>query len=167
MSTRRAIGLSIVLFALPAGRAWADVVDGCADADYLDRTAPAADRTLTWDFSIVGDPERCLKVRVGQSVRWDGDLQFSHPLTNDEGTLPNPISGHDASGVVVFTQPGTFGYRCDNHFQMRGAILVVAPAAARAVPSLQQGGRLALVLALLLISVAAGRRTAAAGPPTG
>src|SRR5262245_53241483 len=86
--------LALLWLTLSPASAFADPVDGCNDADYLDRTAPGADRTLTWDFSIVGDPERCLEVRVGQSVRWNGDVENTHPLSADEGSQPNPIAGH-------------------------------------------------------------------------
>jgi hypothetical protein len=35
-------------------------------------------------------PERCLKIRVGQSVRWQGNFG-DHPLEGDQGDDPNPI----------------------------------------------------------------------------
>src|SRR5262245_36582270 len=76
------------------------VVDSCQESAYLERTAEAADRVLDWDYAFAGDPERCLRVRVGQSVRWMGSFG-DHPLDPDEGDVPNPIASH-ANGLVVF-----------------------------------------------------------------
>ena len=131
------------------------VVDDCAEVSYQDRTAPAAERTLAWDFPFAGSVDRCIIVRVGQSVRWDGNFAM-HPLENDQGSTPNPIGAHDASGVVTFTAPGIYGYRCNYHFEMRGAVQVVAAPAA--VPGAGLGARLATPVLLLLVGVACSSR---------
>jgi len=70
-----------------AAEAALPVVDSCVESAYLDRTAPGADRTLNWDFSFATDPERCIKIFVGQSVHWDGNF-FGHPLEGDRATRP-------------------------------------------------------------------------------
>ena len=65
----RMVVIGAALLALPAARAEAQVVQGCQPDQYLDRTAAGADRQITWDFSIVTDPERCLH-RPMHDRRW-------------------------------------------------------------------------------------------------
>jgi len=125
-------------------------VQGCLTGQYLDRTAAGADRELTWDFSIGTDPERCLQVKVGQSVFWNG-VSDNHPLGGSGGDQPNPIGLHN-EGVVTFTNVGTFGFVCLNHSSMKGAINVVAASASPAVPApvLPPGLTFALTVLLLV-----------------
>jgi plastocyanin len=137
------------------------VFDDCQEAAYVDRTADGADRTLTWDFSFAGSPERCLKIRVGQSVQWDGHFA-AHPLESDQGDRPNPIVANlGDSGLIRFDRPGVFGFRCNFHFEMRGAIQVVP--AATAVPWGKIKGGLLLASLLAAIAALAGLRRPA--PP--
>ena len=89
-------------------------------------------RTLTWEFGIQDGPERCIQVRVGQTVTWNGNLD-DHPLAGDGGDTPNPISFHQ-NGSVTFTAPGTFGYVCLSHSPMVGAVKVVPRPASRFCP---------------------------------
>jgi plastocyanin len=118
------VGLVVGLSSVPAGAA-IPVVDNCQEANYVDRSATGADRSLIWDFNIRTDVERCLKIKVGQSVEWVGDLGF-HPLDPHEGDTPNPIAS-PSSGMVRFNTPGVFGYHCRIHpSQMFGAVWVVA-----------------------------------------
>jgi hypothetical protein len=93
----------------------APVLNGCTA--YADRTAPSASRSLPWDESIAGLPERCIKVSVGQSITFAGDLG-EHPVVAYGGDMPNPIPG-------PFTVPGVFGYLCTAHSEMIGAVWVV------------------------------------------
>jgi plastocyanin len=145
MANRRLALLAFGTFMAWSGGAAAQVVQGCGSAQYLDRTAPGADRELHWDFGIENDPEHCLQVRVGQSVFWNGDLD-NHPLGGQGGDTPNPISLH-VDGSVTFNTPGTFGYKCLSHSGMIGAIRVV-PAAAP-VPALAPPLFIALTLLVL------------------
>lgn len=131
---------------LQPGASAQSAVDDCGESQYLDRRAAAADRALTWDYSIAGDPERCLVIQVGQSVHWQGNFG-DHPLDPDQGDTPNPIAGH-AAGLVTFDRPGVFGFRCNFHLSMRGAIKVV-PAAAAPVPAMS-GAWLGTLASLLL-----------------
>jgi len=131
---------------LPAS-AQAQVIQDCQPNQYLDRTATGADRQLNWDFSIATDPERCLQVRVGQTVVWNGNLD-SHPLGAQGGDTPNPIASH-VNGSVTFNTVGTYGFVCLSHSSMKGAIKVVpASQPAPAVPH----GLLAAAGGLLLWS---------------
>jgi plastocyanin len=100
-----------------------EAVNNCRS--FEDRTDEGASRTLTWDFSISTSPERCIRVRAGQTVTWNGNLDV-HPVVVSGGDTPNPIEGLDtASGEVTFPSAGTFGYACSVHPAMIGAIDVV------------------------------------------
>jgi hypothetical protein len=123
------------------------VVDDCAEARYLDRTSAGADRHLNWTYSFAGDPEQCIKIYAGQSVQWDGNFG-DHPLDPDQGDTPNPVATHN-NGLVTFAQPGIYGFRCNFHREMRGAIWVVSPPA---VPVL--GNTMQRVLMLMAAGVA-------------
>lgn len=126
-------------------------VGDCQPNQYLDRSAAGADRTLDWGFTITTDPERCMKVQVGQSVTWSGDLEM-HPLGSGGGTQPNPIAANQ-NGVVTFTSPGTYGFVCLSHSSMKGAIFVVP---APAVPTAAAPATPWWALGALLAALAAG-----------
>jgi hypothetical protein len=153
----RLLVLSLAFFGL-ADRAEAQIIQNCQPDQYLDRTAADADRTLTWDFSIVSDPERCLQVRVGQTVTWSGDLSI-HPLGAQGGDSPNPIA-NEQLGQVTFTTVGTFGYTCLVHSSMKGAIKVVAATttASSPVPALSAAPVVALAIGLLASGLVLVRR---------
>jgi plastocyanin len=59
-------------------------------------------------------------------VTWSGDFTV-HPLGPFGGDTPNPITSAGATGSVTIAFPtaGTFGYHCQVHAQLNGAILVV------------------------------------------
>lgn len=121
-------------------------VNECTEASYLDRSAAGADRSLTWDYSFISDPERCIVVRVGQSVTWVGSFG-DHPLQGYQGDVPNPIDAHQ-NGVVRFDRVGVFGFRCSAHLEMRGAVRVIAgPAPVPWAPTALRVGLLVLLLA--------------------
>ena len=141
-------------FAAPAS-AQAQAINGCLDTQYLDRTATGADRQLAWDFSISSDPERCMQVRVGQTVTWSGDLGV-HPLGGSGGDSPNPIGLHQ-NGSVTFNTVGSFGFVCLSHSSMKGAIKVVAAATPTAAPAVSPWLAAALLLLLLATGMLAAR----------
>jgi hypothetical protein len=147
-SPRSLLAITLALGMVPFSCQALDV-QGCRGSDYLDRTAPGADREIEWDYTIFADPERCMQVSVGQAVVFQGDFSF-HPLDGFDGDTPNPISNHDVNGSVTFLTAGTFGYRCLAHGPMTGAIRVVAPATAT-VPLPAWGG---IALAALLLATA-------------
>lgn len=99
-------------------------LNGCTE--YVDRTAPDADRSMAWDYAIADDPARCMKIRVGQSVVFVGDRD-AHPIDARGGDAANPFLNAFARPQDVFTfdRPGVFGYYCTLHEQMLGAIWVV------------------------------------------
>lgn len=98
-------------------------LNGCTS--YVDRTAPGASRTLDWDYGIESDPERCIKVKVGQIVKFDGDI-VDHPIDARGGTTPNPFKGAlDSKASFAFPKAGGFGFYCFIHEEMNGAVWVV------------------------------------------
>ncbi len=96
-------------------------INGCAT--FVDRTADNAARTVPWNEDLIYEPVRCMQVRVGQSVTFNGDLD-NHPMLPSGGDAPSPLG----AAVATFTAPGTYGYRCIPHpSEMNGAIRVVGP----------------------------------------
>lgn len=126
----RALGCAAALAALAAApvRAQQDgdmpLLNGCSS--YVDATADDADRTLAWGYDIENDPRRCLKVRVGQVVTFDGNVS-RHPIDALGGARPNPFAGSLSSATsFTFDQTGGFGFVCTYHEEMLGVIWVVA-----------------------------------------
>jgi hypothetical protein len=113
-----------------------DAADAAADGDagdaggtvaingcdvFVDRSLPAATRTLTWDESIAADPARCIRIQVGQSVCWSGDFE-EHPLEPHGGDTPSPITG---AACATFDAVGNYGFLCAFHSEMTGVVQVV------------------------------------------
>lgn len=95
--------------------------------DFTDRTGESAERQIAWNFDVTSDEERCMEIRVGQSVTWRGNFVF-HPLAGIGGSTPTPIlRKSDGSGAhaVLFSDEGTFGFICEAHVEMRGAVRVL------------------------------------------
>lgn len=95
------------------------LLNGCSQ--YVDRTADAASRTLVWSFSIADAPERCIIVKAGQTVTFQGDHTI-HPLGAKGGDPNSPITN---VADVKFANAGTFGYVCTNHPSMTGVVYVL------------------------------------------
>jgi hypothetical protein len=103
----------------------APVVQDCLT--FLDRSADQADRTLAWNFDLGASAERCLQIAAGQSVTWSGAFRW-HPLSALGGDLPSPIPGaypDEGDHTLTFPVSGTYGFICEVHTEMRGAIRVV------------------------------------------
>jgi hypothetical protein len=94
-------------------------VNGCVEFD--DRSAGDPLQTMPWDDDITYARERCMKVRVGQTVIFAGDFE-EHPLAPRGGDTPSPIAEQ-----TQLTEVGVFGFFCTSHPNMNGAIWVVAP----------------------------------------
>jgi hypothetical protein len=94
---------------------------------YEDRTAPLADRALNFVGAIANEAERCMKVKASTSVCFSTGSFAAHPLIPFGGDTPNPIpSKSEGTEVCVgFLTPGVFGYKCNVHPTMTGAIWVI------------------------------------------
>jgi plastocyanin len=114
------------------------VVEGCAEADFAasDETAAGAARLVQVPTTPTPAPftPRCMRVRVGQTVTFRGDLA-SHPLEFDvtllggPGTAKYTLGGPDGAAnenTVTVLNQGYVTYKCANHpTVMRGAVQVV------------------------------------------
>ena len=100
-------------------------LNGCLA--YEDRTAPLADRALSFVGSLANEAERCMRVKAGTSVCFSTGSFAAHPLIAFGGDTPNPIpTKTEGTEVCVgFLTPGVFGYKCNMHPTMTGAIWVV------------------------------------------
>lgn len=117
-------------------------VNGCTAADFEanDRTADAAERViLAPDVPAPAQfSPHCMRVRVGQTVTWKGDLT-SHPISYKLASTADGGFG-DAATVFVLgdadggatqntaraDEPLTIAFTCDNHPSiMFGAVDVV------------------------------------------
>jgi plastocyanin len=94
-----------------------DTVDGCGASDFVPATQ------IDWTFQV---SPRCVEIKAGQSVTWNGNFA-THPLEADQGDKPNPIASANLAGssaTVTFPAAGTFGFKCQVHSSMIGAVLV-------------------------------------------
>ena len=105
------------------------IVNGCGA--YFDKSAASADRSIVWDFDIIDGAKGCIKIKAGQTVTFTkpgggGPPNFTtHPLVGAGGDKPSPFDSLDKStGKVTFDKAGTFGFICNVHTSMKGAIFV-------------------------------------------
>lgn len=98
-------------------------LNGCST--FKDETANSQ-VAVTWGFGITSDPLRCVKVKVGSTVTFNGDFSF-HPIGPKGGDTPTAIVATTAGSTAAFTFPtaGSFGYTCTVHSSMTGVIQVV------------------------------------------
>ena len=105
-------------------------INGCTT--FTDHTATSDARGIAWSLATASDPNRCMTIKVGQSVKWTGSF-VSHPLGAQGGTTPNPITSSGAttddagqsSATIAFPSAGNYGYVCAIHASMTGVIQVV------------------------------------------
>jgi hypothetical protein len=107
------------------------LINGCTV--FQDGTAgalPGANRYIEWEdpTTFAAKGERCLEIKVGQSVVFHGDFNM-HPLAASGGDAPAIASKASSTGSeeyeVTFPAVGTFGYKCTIHAPMTGAIHVI------------------------------------------
>ncbi len=101
------------------------VVNNCND--FQDGALSATNREIDWTLAVAASPKRCTEIKVGQTITWKGDFGV-HPLAASGGDTPSPIvngAAGAANVTVTFTAPGVFGFKCDNHPTMLGAIKVI------------------------------------------
>lgn len=122
--------------ASPAAANNAAIVNGCNGGDYSDHTsdATAQDTHVKWDESIASSNDRCIKVKQGSKVTFEGDFA-KHPLTASGGESVSPLAGigervanpgtPEEYAPTKFEKTGVYGYVCTKHPEMKGAILVV------------------------------------------
>lgn len=104
------------------GGGGAATLNGCTT--FVDESAPTAAHKIVWDLSVASSPTRCMTIRKGQTIAFEGNFT-AHPLGASGGDTPTPFSSVAATGKVTFTAAGIFGFVCGNHPTMTGAIKVI------------------------------------------
>ena len=125
-----------------AGPGPAGPVNGCSPADFAanDRTAEGAERViLAPDVPAPAQfTPHCMRVRIGQTVTWKGDLE-SHPISyklvatsrggfGDAGStfVVGDADGGATQNTAEAGEPMTISFTCDKHPTiMFGAVDVV------------------------------------------
>jgi len=69
-----------------------------------------------------------MTVTAGDTVRWTNAGSAPHTVTADDGTFQSETLRTGASFEQTFATAGTFTYTCQFHPQMRGTVVVTAPA---------------------------------------
>jgi plastocyanin len=101
------------------------VVNGCTK--FEDESGPNSDAYINWKNPLAAK-EKCIQIKVGQEVVF-GTTDFSvHPLSPAGGDAGNPIQPQTdgtADYKLTFPSVGVFGFKCNVHPVMTGAIKVV------------------------------------------
>jgi plastocyanin len=102
----------------------ATFLNGCTT--FADHTSAGDPRAITWDLTIGSNPDRCMTIRKGQTVTFNGDFVF-HPIGTSGGDTPNPIALPDGgtSDPITFPNAGDYGFVCNVHASMNGVIRVL------------------------------------------
>lgn len=109
-------------------------LNDCAEAEYVDLTAPMAARTVV-PMGSTGYTPRCLTIAAGQSVTFSMDFTV-HPLaagiahgSSVGASSPNPIAAQTTGSMysAQFATPGFYPFKCSTHQHvgMAGVVRVV------------------------------------------
>jgi plastocyanin len=105
--------------AASAGGAGASSAAACAPGA---SGAAATVNVTIKNFAFSPDP---VTGKVGDAVGWTNQDSAGHTATLDDGTCTTDTIGNGATGVLVFSAPGTYAYHCNIHpTQMKGTITI-------------------------------------------
>lgn len=98
------------------------VLNGCNTADFVDRTAAGAIRTVSFGVGGFTYSPKCITIAAGQMVTFSGTFS-SHPLrpgigaNATAGSPNNPITATSTGTTANFTfaNAGTYPYNCQFH----------------------------------------------------
>ncbi len=96
-------------------------LNGCTT--YLDQTDPAAARKIDWSPTLATSPNRCMKVKSGQTVAFEGRFT-DYPIAPAGGAEPSPFASVPDTGKVKLGAAGVYGFACTIDAKMTGAIQV-------------------------------------------
>jgi plastocyanin len=98
-------------------------VNGCTT--FTDFTADGGTITFPTSAAPAQYSPNCVAIKLHQSVTWTGSFT-SHPLVAKGGDTPNPITTTSSGTTKSFTfdNAGTFGFGCQIHPSMQGAVQV-------------------------------------------
>jgi plastocyanin len=115
-----------------------EMINGCAQGDFVDHSDLDASRVVyftdsAFPFNSEGGVNQytpqCMTIKVGETVGWAGNFE-AHPLGPNDNKPNNPIAsgvfeaGSDGAYSATFAEAGIFGYECQSHTSMHGAINV-------------------------------------------
>jgi plastocyanin len=97
-------------------------LNGCSTELYVDRSADSDERVIAIAAMGLTYSPKCLRIAVGQTVRWSGSLT-AHPLAPGNpqdakaGSPDNPVQPTASGQSVEFAFPnaGTYPYFCTLH----------------------------------------------------
>jgi plastocyanin len=104
-------------------------LNSCNAGSYQDRTnGGQVQRTITFPVGGTGSfaySIPCMHIKAGQTVQFDGNFA-NHPLDAFGGNVPTPFTLTSTGVTQQFTFPnaGTYGFHCQVHPSMIGAIEV-------------------------------------------
>jgi plastocyanin len=110
-----------------------ELLNGCALAMAVDRTAPGADRTIQFPDEYYAP--RCTRIRVGQTVTWTGEFG-EHPLAPgilrsnmviEQPGTPIPTISSGSSASVTFDVEGAWAFYCISHPPGMSGVVYVEP----------------------------------------
>ena len=99
----------------------------------LATAAHAADKTVTWDFTV---SPAAVSVNNGDTVTWNTTGFGLHPLSEANASFIPTGSSLASSGTTyqrAFASPGTYYFTCINHGNMRLTVTVTAACAPPAI----------------------------------
>jgi plastocyanin len=124
------IGLAILMLV---------AISGCADAGVTQATiapvaaapTPAGACSATSDAGAVAvsikgfafNPAD-IQAKVGEVIQFTNDDSTGHTASLTDGSCTTPTIGGGATGGLVFSQAGTYPFRCNIHKQMTGTITI-------------------------------------------
>ena len=65
-----------------------------------------------------------ITVAVGTTVKWTNQDPTVHTVTADDGSFDSGQMGQGATFSFTFKKAGTFSYKCSNHPEMLGKVVV-------------------------------------------
>jgi len=104
-------------------------LNSCNAGNYVDKSnGGQVQRTITFPAGIPGNftySIPCMRVKVGQTVQFDGNFA-NHPLEPLGGNVPTPftLTNTGLTQQFTFNTAGNYGFHCQNHATMLGAIEV-------------------------------------------
>src|SRR5688572_22243571 len=92
--------LVLIVLAACSGRSDRDTGAGGAGGTvnecptFVGESAAGAARKIVWDLTVASSPPRCMTVKKGQDVAFEGDFTL-HPLLASGGDTPSPFASVD------------------------------------------------------------------------
>lgn len=109
-------------------------LNGCTSFKDETNAVNAQGVAITWDLTIAQSDMRCITVKVGTDVTFEGNFT-AHPIAPQGGDTPTPFTDAVANvanpgtaeerTTMKFDKAGSFGFVCTFHSNMKGVIQVI------------------------------------------